>query len=139
MKNSILIIALVFGLVFTGFSQTKTKKGPAYKNAKVENKYSGSKSILVKQDPNQFKGPEYKNFDRKNYEIEIVRPEKLEGPKGEFVAASNKALYTSKTEESNTAKERIIYRRVDTKDMKGKNTLKLKGPAYKNHKPNKKQ
>ena len=36
---------------------------------------------------------------------------------------------------SEEGKETIIYRRVETRDMNGKNTKGLKGPAYKNYKP----
>jgi hypothetical protein len=36
---------------------------------------------------------------------------------------------------SEEGKEKIIYRRVETKDMEGKNKKGLKGPAYKNYKP----
>ena len=40
----------------------------------------------------------------------------------------------SKMYETEKGKETIIYRKVDTKDMNGKNTKGLKGPAYKNYK-----
>ena len=129
MKKSILISALSLIVVFSGFAQTKDLKGPNYKNAKPSEKYEGNSSVLIRENPNQFQGPENKNFKSSNYDMEVIDSNGLQKPE----------KLTASTEEKNYAaeegKETIIYRRVETKDMKGKNTKGLKGPAYKNYKP----
>ena len=131
MNKVIAIISLSLIVVFSGFAQTNDLKGPKYKNAKISEKYDGNKSVLTNEDPNQFQGPERKNFDPRNYQIEITEstPE-FKTPDIDLVVSTENKAYTS-----DEGKEKIIYRRVETKDMNGKNTKGLKGPAYKNYKP----
>jgi hypothetical protein len=129
MNKVILISALSLLVAFSGFAQTKPLKGPKYKNAKPSEKYDGNSSVLMKENPNQFQGPEYKNFNPNNYEIEVLDSNKIEKSDVNLVVSTENKVY--ETEET---KEVIIYRRIDTKDMKGKNTKGLKGPAYKNYK-----
>ena len=57
------------------------------------------------------------------------RPGKLERPNIDLVVSTEDKIYRTGNE-----KEKIIYKRVHTKDMKGKNSKGLKGPAYKNYK-----
>lgn len=131
MKQLIAIFTLSVVVVFAGFTQSKDLKGPSYKNAKISERYDGNSSILVKEDPNQLQGPEKKNFKPGNYEIEISStPEKLERPNIDLVVSTDNKIYGSINE-----KEKIIYKRVETKDMNSKNKKGLKGPAYKNYKP----
>ena len=127
MKKSVIIAVLSLGVVFAGLAQNKSK-GPAYKNAKASEKHAGTSTVLVKEDPKQFQGPEFKNLNKRQYEIEILEP-LAPINSNDLVASVDSTLYTL-----DDNKEKIIYRRVETKNMKGKNTLKLKGPAYKNHK-----
>ena len=127
MKKSVIVAVLSLGVVFAGLAQSKSK-GPAYKNAKASEKHAGTSTVLIKEDPKQFTGPELKNLKRKNYEIEILEPNAPLNSK-DLVAAKDSTLYTL-----GDNKEKIIFRRVETSDMKGKNSLKLKGPAYKNQK-----
>ncbi len=127
MKKSIIIAALSLAVVFTGFAQNE--KGPAYKNAKPSEKYKGNSSVLIKEDARQFQGPEYKNFNRNSYEVEIIDNNNVDQPKDDLIVSSKNVIYA--TDEGT---EKIIFRRVETKDMKGKNSLGLKGPAYKNYK-----
>ena len=129
MKKSILIAALSLIVVFTGFAQTKDLQGPNYKNAKPSEKYEGNSSILIRENPNQFQGPEYKNFNPANYDKEVIDSNGLQKP-DKLTASTENKNYSAEE-----GKEIIIYRRVETKDMKGKNTKGLKGPAYKNYKP----
>ena len=131
MRKLIAVATLSLSIVFSGFAQTKDLKGPKYKNAKPSEKYDGNTSLLVKDNPNQFQGPEYKNFNPKKYEKEIVgSKEDPQKPDVDMIVSTENRIYKSEEE-----KEKIIYSRVHTKDMKGKNTKGLKGPAYKNHKP----
>ena len=131
MKQLIAVATLSLIVVFSGLAQSKEKKGPNYKNAKISEKYDGNSSILTNTDPNQFQGPEKKNFKPGNYQIEISStPEELKRPNIDLVVSTENKNYTL-----DDGKEKIIYKRVQTKDMKGKNTQGLKGPAYKNHKP----
>ena len=130
MNRLIAIATLSLVIVFSGFAQTNDLKGPKYKNAKPAVKYDGNNSVLIRENPNQFQGPEYKNFDPGNYEKEIIDTIKLQKPDVDLIVSTENKVYKSAEE-----KEKIIYRRVKTKDMKGKNTKGLKGPAYKNHKP----
>jgi hypothetical protein len=130
MIKGIGVVALTLGIVFSGFAQTKDLKGPKYKNAKPSVKYDGSTSILIREDPYQIQGPKYKNFNPRNYKKVIIRPDELEMPNVDLVVSTEDKIYRTGDE-----KEKIIYRRVQTKDMKGKNTKGLKGPAYKNYKP----
>ena len=130
MNKLIVISALSLFVVFSGFAQTKDVKGPKYKNTKPSERNEGNSSILVKENPNQLQGPAFKNFNPANYEIEIKDSIKLEEKQNiDMVVSTENKVYG--TEEG---KEKIIYRRVETKDMKGKNTKGLKGPAYKNYK-----
>jgi len=130
MNKSILISALFLVIAYSGFAQTKDSQGPNYKNAKISEKYKGNSSVLTREDPNQLKGPEHKNFNPLDYEMEILDSKKpVAKPDVDLVASTDIKIY--KAEEG---KEKIIYRRVETKDMKGKNTKGLKGPAYKNYK-----
>lgn len=132
MKKVISILAISLVVVFSGVSQNKDLKGPRYKNAKPSEKYKGQTSILIKQNPTQFSGPEFKNFKSKNYEKEIKDFRNIQLPPSDLIVSSENKLYSQKVE-----KETIIYRRVRTKDMKGINSKGLKGPAYKNRKPGK--
>ena len=130
MKRVIGIVALSLVIIFSGFAQSNDLKGPKYKNAKPSEKYEGESSVLIRDNPNQFQGPEYKNFDPGNYEKQVLVPEKLELPAIDLVVSTENKDYST-----DEGKEVIIYRRIETKDMKGKNTKGLKGPAYKNYKP----
>ena len=133
MKKSILITVLSVAVAFAGYSQSNKLQGPAYKNAKPEVKYDGNTSLLIRVNPNQFQGPEFKNFDASKYQIEILDSDnELQLPANELIVSSDSAIYSSAATEEN---EKIIYRRVKTNDMEGKNTKGLKGPAYKNYKP----
>jgi hypothetical protein len=130
MNKLIVISALSLFVVFSGFAQTKDVKGPKYKNTKPSERNEGNSSILVKEDPNQLQGPRLKNFNPAHYEIEIKDSIIIEEKQNmDLVVSTENKDYS--TEEG---KEKIIYRRVETKDMKGKNTKGLKGPAYKNYK-----
>ena len=129
MRKLIAITTLALSIVFSGFAQTNDLKGPKYKNAKPSVKYKGNDSLIMKDNPNQFQGPEYKNFNPLNYEKEIIGSEDLQKPNVDMIVSTENKIYKSEEE-----KEKIIYKRVHTKDMKGKNTKGLKGPAYKNHK-----
>lgn len=129
MKQFIAIATLSLVVVFTGFAQTKDLKGPKYKNAKISQKYDGNSTILIKENPNQLQGPERKNFNPKDYQMEVIDINERQLPNIDIVASTENKIYTS---EEGT--ETIIYKRVQTKDMKGKNTKGLKGPAYKNYK-----
>lgn len=128
MKKSILFTVLALGVVFAGLAQNK--KGPAYKNAKASEKYAGTSTVLINENPSQFQGPEFKNFDRNKYEIVIIDSENSNQPDENLVASIDSVIYSA-----DGKKEKIIYRKLDTEDLKGKNTLGLKGPAYKNYKP----
>lgn len=130
MRKFIAVTTLALSIVFSGFAQTNDLKGPKYKNAKPAAKYDGNDSFITKDNPNQFQGPEYKNFKPGNYEKEIIGSEDLQKPNVDLIVSTEDRIYESEEE-----KEKIIYKRVHTKDMKGKNTKGLKGPAYKNHKP----
>jgi hypothetical protein len=130
MKQLIAIAALSFVVVFSGFAQSNDLKGPKYKNAKISEKYDGNSSILINENPNQFKGPERKNFKPNDYQVEIIDMQEIQLPNIDIVASTDSKMYTSEDEN-----EKIIYRRVETKDMESKNTKGLKGPAYKNYKP----
>ena len=130
MNKSILITALSLAIAFSGFAQTKDSQGPNYKNAKISDKYEGNSSVLVRENPTQFQGPQHKNFNPSNYEMEILDPKKPKAiPDVDLVASTEDRIY-----ETAEGKEKIIYRRVETKEMQGKNTKGLKGPAYKNYK-----
>jgi hypothetical protein len=130
MNKLIVISALSLFVVFSGFAQTKDVKGPKYKNTKPSERNEGNSSILVKENPNQLQGPAFKNFNPANYQIEIKDSIKLEEPQNiDLVVSTENKVYSNEE-----GKEKIIYRRVETKDMKGKNTKGLKGPAYKNYK-----
>ena len=130
MKQLIAIATLSLVVVFSGFAQTKDVKGPKYKNTKPSERNEGNSAILVKENPNQLQGPRLKNFNPAHYEIEIKDSIIIEEKQNmDLVASTENKEYS--TEEG---KEKIIYRRVETKDMKGKNTKGLKGPAYKNYK-----
>ena len=129
MKQLIAIAALSLVIVFSGLAQSKDSKGPNYKNAKISEKYDGNSTILIKENPNQLKGPERKNFDPKDYQIEVIDVKEIQLPNIDIVASTDNKIYTAEEE-----KETIIYKRVQTMDMKGKNTKGLKGPAYKNYK-----
>ena len=129
MKKSLAIAALSLAVVFAGLAQNNLK-GPKYKNAKVSEKFKGTSTVLIKEDPRQFQGPTYKNLDKGDYEIEIIDGNKTpQKSDADLIVSSKNVIYT--TDEGT---EKIIYRRVETKDMKGKNTKGLKGPAYKNYK-----
>jgi hypothetical protein len=130
MNKSILITALVLLIATAGFAQTKDTQGPNYKNGKISEKYEGNSSILIRENPNQFQGPANKNFKPSNYDMEVIDSNGLQKPEKLTASTENKS-YAAEEE----GKETIIYRRVETKDMKGKNTQGLKGPAYKNYKP----
>ena len=128
MKKSLSILALSLAIVITGFSQTK---GPKYKNAKPSVKYDGETSVIVKENPNQFQAVEYKNLNTRKYDKVILNSGEKQMPQPDMIVSTEaNKTYASDGEE----KEQIIYRRLETKDMKGKNTLGLKGPAYKNKK-----
>lgn len=130
MNKLIVISALSLFVVFSGFAQTKDIKGPKYKNTKPSERNEGNSSILIKENPNQLRGPRLKNFNPANYEIEIKDSIILDEPQNiDLIVSTENKVYS--TEEG---KEKIIYKRVETKDMKGKNTKGLKGPAYKNYK-----
>jgi hypothetical protein len=130
MNKLIVISALSLFAAFSGFAQTKDVKGPKYKNTKPSERNEGSSSILVKEDPNQLKGPRLKNFNPAHYEIEIKDSIIIEEKQNtDLVVSTENKDYS--TEEG---KEKIIYRRVETKDMKGKHTKGLKGPSHKNYK-----
>ena len=130
MKKSILIAVLSIVVIFSGLAQTNGLKGPAYKNAKVSEKYDGNSTLLIKVNPRQFQGPQYKNFNKNDYEIEIIDSNSdLQKPDSDLIVSSKNVIYTT-----DKGTEKIIYRRVHTKDMKGKNLKGLKGPAYKNYK-----
>lgn len=129
MNKVILISALTLFVAFSGFAQTKPLKGPKFKNAKPSEKYDGNSSVLMKENPNQIQGPAYKNFNPRNYEIEVLDSNKIKKTDVDLVVSTENKIY--ETEET---KEVIIYKRIETKDMKGKNTKGLKGPAYKNYK-----
>ena len=129
MKQLIAIATLSLVVVLSGFAQTKDLKGPKYKNAKTSEKYDGNNTILIKENPNQLKGPERKNFNPKGYQIEVIDIEEIELPNIDIVATTENKIYTTEGE-----KETIIYKRVHTKNMKSKHTKGLKGPAYKNYK-----
>ncbi|MFY0626567.1 MAG: hypothetical protein JXR07_09740 [Reichenbachiella sp.] len=130
MKKIVLMLAMSLAIVFSGISQSKNLKGPQYKNAKPSVKYKGNTTILVRENPNQFKGPELKNLNSRNYEKVVIEPEQIVVPTSDLIVSSQNKIYEKEEE-----KEKIIYRRVRTKDMKGKNSKGLKGPAYKNHRP----
>ena len=129
MRKLIAVTTLALSIVFSGFAQTNDLKGPKYKNAKPSVKYEGNDSFLMKDNPNQFQGPEFKNFNPGNYEKEIIGSEDLQKPDVDMIVSTENRIYKSEEE-----KEKIIYKRVHTKDMKGKNSKGLKGPAYKNYK-----
>lgn len=116
-------------VAFTGFAQVQNLKGPKYKNAKPSEKYNGKSEVLIKENPTQFQGPEYKNFKSKNYKTEVLDPKKIETLDGNLIVSTENKIY-----ETEEGEEKIIFKRVKTTDMKGKNTKGLKGPAYKNHK-----
>jgi hypothetical protein len=130
MKKVIFISALSMLVAISGFAQS-SQKGPRYKNTKPSERNEGTSSVLIKENPNQFQGPTFKNFDARNYQIEIIDDSmKLEMPENELVVSTENRIY-----ETEDGKEKIIYRRIDTKEMEGKNKKGLKGPAYKNYKP----
>jgi len=130
MKKVILISALSMLVAISGFAQSNIK-GPKYKNTKPSERNEGTSSLLIKEDPNQLKGPALKNFNPANYQIQVIEDSiKIEKPNVDLVVSTENKLY-----ETEEGKEKIIYRRVETKDMKGKNSKGLKGPAYKNYKP----
>jgi hypothetical protein len=132
MRKSIAVTALLaLSIVFTGFAQSDDLKGPKYKNAKPSVKYKGNKSFLIKENPNQFQGPEYKNYNPANYEKEIIGSEDSSNADVDMIVSTENKIYKSEDEKG---KEKIIYKRINTKNMKGKNTSGLKGPAYKNYK-----
>ena len=128
MKKVILISALSLFVAISGFAQS-TLKGPKFKNAKPSEKYDMNSSVLMKENPNQLQGPAFKNFDPKKYQIEVSDSNSIEKPDIDLVVSTENKIY-----ETDENKETIIYKRVETKDMKGKNTKGLKGPAYKNYK-----
>jgi len=129
MKQLIAIATLSLVVIFSGYAQTKNLKGPKYKNAKISEKYAGNDALLTNENPNQFKGPERKNFKATDYQMEVIDVQEIQLPNIDIVASSDNKLYTTEDD-----KETIIFKRVKTKDMKGKNTKGLKGPAYKNYK-----
>jgi hypothetical protein len=130
MKKVILISALSMLVAISGFAQSNIK-GPKYKNTKPSERNEGTSSLLIKEDPNQLKGPALKNFNPANYQIQVIEDSiEIEKPNVDLVVSTENKLY-----ETEEGKEKIIYRRVETKDMKGKNSKGLKGPAYKNYKP----
>jgi hypothetical protein len=130
MKKVILISALSMLVAISGFAQSNVK-GPKYKNTKPSERNEGTGSLLIKEDPNQLKGPALKNFNPANYQIQVIEDSiKIEKPNVDLVVSTENKLY-----ETEEGKEKIIYRRVETKDMKSKNSKGLKGPAYKNYKP----
>jgi hypothetical protein len=130
MKKVILISALSMLVAISGFAQSNIK-GPKYKNTKPSERNEGTSSLLIKEDPNQLKGPALKNFNPANYQIQVIEDSiKIEKPNVDLVVSTENKLY-----ETEEGKEKIIYRRVETKDMKSKNSKGLKGPAYKNYKP----
>ncbi len=122
MKKLILTTAVSFIIITAGFAQTKELTGPKYKNAKPSEKYKGSSSLLIREKPNKFQGPQFKNFNPRKYV-------KIERRNIDLLDSIEKKTYETEK------KEIIIYRRVETSEMKGKNTKGLKGPAYKNYKP----
>ena len=72
MKKSILISALSLAIAISGFAQSTDTQGPNYKNGKISDKYKGNSSVLVRENPNQFQGPQHKNFNPANYEMEVL-------------------------------------------------------------------
>ncbi len=130
MKKVILISALSIFVAISGFAQSNVK-GPKYKNTKPSERNEGTSSLLMKEDPNQLQGPAYKNFNPANYQIQVIDDSiEITKPNIDLVVSTENKLY-----ETEEGKEKIIYKRVETKDMKGKNSKGLKGPAYKNYKP----
>ncbi|MBV6646424.1 MAG: hypothetical protein KI790_13295 [Cyclobacteriaceae bacterium] len=129
MKKSLLITIFALAVVFSGFAQNDLK-GPAYKNAKASEKFEGNTSVLMKVNPRQFQGPAYKNLKKSNYEIEIIDSKKTIDLQDDLIVSTKNNIYVS-----DKGVEKIIFKRVRTADMKGKNAKGLKGPAYKNYKP----
>jgi len=130
MKKVILISALSMLVAISGFAQSNVK-GPKYKNTKPSERNEGTSSLLMKEDPNQLQGPAFKNFNPSNYQIQVIEDSiEIEKSNIDLVVSTENKLY-----ETEEGKEKIIYKRVETKDMKGKNSKGLKGPAYKNYKP----
>ncbi|GEM_PF-1325090 len=137
MKNILAIAILSLAVVATGFAQNNKVQGPKYKNTKPSERNEGNSELLMKENPNQLQGPEYKNYNPSKYATEVIEPVKPEAPNsGEMVVSTENKNY--KVEEQNQASEKevIIYKRVETNEMEGKNKKGLKGPAYKNYKPN---
>lgn len=130
MLKGIGIVVLSLLIAVSGFAQSRDLKGPKYKNAKSSERSNGSSSLLIREDPYQLQGPESKNFRIWNFKMEVISPDQLEKANQDLVASTEDRIYKTLDE-----KEVIIYRRVETKDMKSKNTKGLKGPAYKNYKP----
>ena len=98
LKAATTTLILGLAICFSANAQSKSLKGPAYKNASPTEKYKGSSTLLVNGKAAKAKGPEAKNqkpWDIDKSEFEVVRLDEL----------------------------------------KGKNTKGLKGPAYKNYKP----
>jgi hypothetical protein len=123
MKKLLTIIALSL-IILSGYGQSK---GPKYKNSKIADKYKGNNTILIYEDPTQFKGPKKKNFKSSEYQIEVIDVKEIQLPNINITDSIENKNYSYEN-------EKIIFRRVKTKDMKGKNTKGLKGPAYKNYK-----
>lgn len=120
MKKIAFIFALSLGVLISASAQTK--KGPAYKNAHPADKYDGTSTVLVEEDPGSLQGPAYKNYKH-------AHVKKSEGSDDLYVS-TRRGTYKANAQDTKT------FKSVEIKaNSKKKN---LKGPAYKNYRPGKK-
>jgi len=103
MKQVIAFAALSLTVVFTGFAQSKDLKGPNYKNAKISKRYTGNSSILIQDNPTQFKGTERKNFKPKKYQIDVIDVQEIQLPNIDIVASTENKVYSSNSEKKQSS------------------------------------
>jgi len=103
MKQVIAFAALSLTVVVTGFAQSKDLKGPNYKNAKISERYTGNSSILIQDNPTQFKGTERKNFKPKKYQIDVIDVQEIQLPNIDIVASTENKVYSSNSEKKQSS------------------------------------
>lgn len=94
------------------FVATAQDKGPAFKNAKVSEKYAGTSVVKMSTEPGAVKGPMAKN----NRFSDFKEPQ---------------AVMTAGADGTQVAQDRK-YKVVDLQDSESKITRNVKGPKFKN-------
>lgn len=117
-RSVALTLALAVGILLSlGTTAQSKKKGPAYKNASISEKYQGTSQVIVRTDPTELQGPKAKNHKPSDNDYSGV-------------------VYTASLSDSNYTADKK-FKVIDLKSSKTKYDKGLKGPRFKNYKPGK--